>query len=74
MKIRFLAVIALLLPAAFAWADDATPVAAPAAAATPVATPSPAPTPVPNTWKKQVITSATLNQASFNNWKQGGPT
>jgi hypothetical protein len=68
MKIRFLALIALLLAGASARADDATT----AAAATPVSTASPAATPVPNTWKKQIITNLTLNQASFSNWAQGG--
>ncbi len=69
MKARFLALMALLLPGASAWGDDATPTAG---AATPVSTASPAATPIPNTWKKQVITNLTLNQASFNNWAQGG--
>jgi len=30
------------------------------------------PTPTPKPWKKEVIASLNLNQASFNNWAQGG--
>ena len=67
MKLFFI-LIGLLLLGPTVWADDTAPAAD---AATPVSTPSPAPTPT-NIWKKQVLTNLTLNQASFNNWAQGG--
>ncbi len=47
----------------FTWADDD------AAKAASTATPAPTPT---SEWKRQVIASLNLSQASFNDWKQGG--
>jgi hypothetical protein len=39
---------------------------------TPNATPAATAAPVTDVWNKQVITSLTLSQASFNQWQQGG--
>ncbi len=68
MKVQFFALIGLLLLGSFAWADEAKTADD---SATPGLTPSPVATPT-DTWKKQVIASVNLNQASFNNWAQGG--
>jgi hypothetical protein len=49
------------------WGDDA-----PVSQAASTAAPTAVATPIPDTWKKEIITSLTLNQASFSNWAQGG--
>ena len=67
MKPRLFALMCLLLLSTAVWADDAKTADD---AATPAATPGA--TATPGDWKKQVIASLNLNQASFSNWAQGG--
>jgi hypothetical protein len=69
MKVQCLSLLCLLILGSVAWAEDA-----PAPASVPAASSAPASAPVTavEEWKKQVITSMNLNQASFNNWSQGG--
>lgn len=67
MKPRLLALMCLLLLSTAVLADeDKTADAAATLAATPGASAT------PGDWKKQVIASLNLNQASFSNWAQGG--
>jgi len=72
MNLRIFALMGLLFLSSWTWADDNTPAADTSKTAVSPAAPVTAATPIPDTWKTQVIASVNLNQASFNNWAQGG--
>jgi hypothetical protein len=68
MRLKTIALLGLLFLGSLAWGGESqTP--ADASGNTQVAA---APASVADDWKKQIITSMNLNQASFNNWSQGG--